>query len=1127
MKKLLSSLIGIAAFSVLSAQCSVIEVPLVQRVNQSTTIVEGAVTSQYSYWNSDNTMIYTANVVELYKIFKGNVTGESIEIITEGGTVGMNRISVEPSLTLNVGDVGMFTCIPVTRVKNNPLSRNALPQFEAYASLQGFVKYDEAANTASDPFRTYLDLQTEVYNVCGPAGHHQYIEVKPRPDHSTQRAGDEVQAGISITSFTPTTLTAGTGTVLTINGTGFGAVQGSGTVGFKNADDGGATYINPLQTQILSWTTSQITVEVPANAGTGTITVTNGSAQTATSAGTLTVTYAHLNVDFDPGSGTMAYQTDHVNDDGSGGYTWKMSTGFAGDAPAVAAFTRAFDSWRCSSGIYWTIGSNTAVNDAVSDGTNVICYDNTAPLSAGILGVCYSYWAGCANGPTIVWYVSELDIIFDEGSNIAPLTWNYGTGLPTVNEYDFESVAVHELGHGHQLGHVINPGAIMHYAISNGASNRSLSADDISGSNFVQQKSIITNVCGPGAMATYVCGSLPVAAFTVNSQTGCVGQTFNFTDQSTGSPTSWQWTFTGGAPSSSTQQNPSVFYTTPGTYDVTLVATNASGSDSHTINGYITVSANPTITVTGNPSNLTVCNGEPLTLTASGAQSYSWSGGITNGVPFTPASSTTYFVTGTNAAGCQASSNADVFVNPTPTLSIVSNPSNGVVCSGNQATLTASGAQSYSWTGGISNGVAFTPVATTTYTVTGTGSNGCTSTAQSTITVNNCSIPTTTVPCGATITNKSQSLSAVNVPGAVQYRFKFYDNVTLALVGSNTIPTRTLVFNNVPNITYGHTYRWTVAVNMGSGFGAESSMNCTVTLAVPTTTLPCNQTYNRYNGYSAVPARAGVVGYRFSFYDNVTSALVGQVTQASSYIYFNTVSQLAVGTTYKWRVEVQYFDGTSNVFGPASNANCIVTMAAPSTTVPCNATYNCIGGYSACPATPNATGYRFTFYQNSVMVAQRAQTGNYIYFSQVAGISNGQTYQWTVEVQYNPGSGNVYGPASTPCNVTFSSTARQMDPLTQMEQPTDNSDFNFGISMYPNPIGNGVNPTLNITGADQQNAVVTVMDLTGRTVATYNLFVEGNEYTTELTEFPDLVAGMYLMQVTVGDKVQSQKFIAE
>ena len=81
----------------------------------------------------------------------------------------------------------------------------------------------------------------------------------------------------------------------------------------------------------------------------------------------------------------------------------------------------------------------------------------------------------------------------------------------------------------------------------------------------------------------------PVAAFTADETTVLYGNSVNFTDQSTNNPTSWSWTFEGGTPSTSTAQNPTVTYNTTGTYDVTLVATNAEGNDTETKTNYIAV----------------------------------------------------------------------------------------------------------------------------------------------------------------------------------------------------------------------------------------------------------------------------------------------------------------------------------------------------------------------------------------------------------------------------------------------------------------------------------------------------------------------------------------------------------
>lgn len=83
--------------------------------------------------------------------------------------------------------------------------------------------------------------------------------------------------------------------------------------------------------------------------------------------------------------------------------------------------------------------------------------------------------------------------------------------------------------------------------------------------------------------------SSPVANFSGNPTTVCEGSSVNFTDASSNNPTSWSWSFSGGTPSSSSSQNPTVTYNTPGTYNVSLTATNSAGSNSYTRSSYITV----------------------------------------------------------------------------------------------------------------------------------------------------------------------------------------------------------------------------------------------------------------------------------------------------------------------------------------------------------------------------------------------------------------------------------------------------------------------------------------------------------------------------------------------------------
>ncbi len=91
-----------------------------------------------------------------------------------------------------------------------------------------------------------------------------------------------------------------------------------------------------------------------------------------------------------------------------------------------------------------------------------------------------------------------------------------------------------------------------------------------------------------------VANCAPKADFTSNKQVVCVNQSVNYSDISNiSAPTSWNWTFPGGSPSTSSVQNPTVTYNAPGTYSVLLTASNANGSTSETKVNYITVVNTP------------------------------------------------------------------------------------------------------------------------------------------------------------------------------------------------------------------------------------------------------------------------------------------------------------------------------------------------------------------------------------------------------------------------------------------------------------------------------------------------------------------------------------------------------
>ncbi len=96
-------------------------------------------------------------------------------------------------------------------------------------------------------------------------------------------------------------------------------------------------------------------------------------------------------------------------------------------------------------------------------------------------------------------------------------------------------------------------------------------------------------------------GGPPIAAFEVDMNMVCEGTSIQFTDESYRVPTSWEWTFPGGVPATSTLQNPLVNYATDGSYDVTLIVTNSFGSDTLNSQNYIEITP-PTAMISGNSS---------------------------------------------------------------------------------------------------------------------------------------------------------------------------------------------------------------------------------------------------------------------------------------------------------------------------------------------------------------------------------------------------------------------------------------------------------------------------------------------------------------------------------------------
>jgi hypothetical protein len=171
----------------------------------------------------------------------------------------------------------------------------------------------------------------------------------------------------------------------------------------------------------------------------------------------------------------------------------------------------------------------------------------------------------------------------------------------------------------------------------------------------------------------------------------------------------------------------------------TVYTVQAVNTQSCTFNAMVTVnvySAVPTLTISNTANSGGICPNHTVMLTASGATSYSWTGGsstVTNGIAFSPTIAANYMITGYNACG-STTAVTSVSVHPFPTVNPAA--SSASICSGNSVTLTATGnATNYVWAGGIVNGAGFSPTITATYTVIGTSALSCTAAATIPVTV--------------------------------------------------------------------------------------------------------------------------------------------------------------------------------------------------------------------------------------------------------------------------------------------------------------------------------------------------------------------------------------------------------
>jgi gliding motility-associated-like protein len=242
---------------------------------------------------------------------------------------------------------------------------------------------------------------------------------------------------------------------------------------------------------------------------------------------------------------------------------------------------------------------------------------------------------------------------------------------------------------------------------------------------------IVTTQAGCSDTITQTITVLPPPVINFSFNNSCINDTVSFTNQTQDpnlAQVTYTWLFGNGSPNS-TQTNPIQIYPNVGTFNVSLIASNAGGC-TDTLTQAVTVYPLPQVNA-GN--NVSVCPGTPVTLNATGAPTLTWETGTANGGTYLPANSITLTVVGIDNNGCVNQDSMDITIYPG---ALVNAGPDINVCLGSSVTITATGSNTYQWNNGITNGQTFTPpLGTTTYTVIGTSVNGCTNVDSMVLTV--------------------------------------------------------------------------------------------------------------------------------------------------------------------------------------------------------------------------------------------------------------------------------------------------------------------------------------------------------------------------------------------------------
>lgn len=454
--------------------CTPNSLNLEELIDLSEFIIEGEIVKQHSFWDANGANILTAHDIKVAQS-TSTLKQAVVTVHTIGGCVNDDCVVFSNQPTFQKGDYGIF--------------------FASKASENMSAKSGAYALTLTAGQLNFINLRSETteFNIKNES--HSAKAIFEKVEKQTgktfayqEKLKDELayKKAASVTSISPLNIPADGTRVLSIRGNGFGSLTDNAKIYMLNPNfSSGKSYVAIPKSFITKWNNTLIQIKVPSfdirtnfpGVASGPVKIISSSGAEVTSTQKVNVTYNQKKLDDQP--------IDLISHSNNGEIPFYVSNALKNDG-ALPAINRAFELWYCQTGIKFKIAGYVNTKCYTNDNKNVISYDDECSITQ--LGFTRLAISMCSSKNDA--YLRDLDIIINRDKK-----WSFDLEKDSDGTSDFASTILHEMGHAHLLGHVLNKDDILYPIIVSGENKKELNQANQNGGEAILLESKKQNVC--------------------------------------------------------------------------------------------------------------------------------------------------------------------------------------------------------------------------------------------------------------------------------------------------------------------------------------------------------------------------------------------------------------------------------------------------------------------------------------------------------------------------------------------------------------------------------------------------------------------------------------------------------